>query len=195
VSGPALIVVDVQRAFEDPSWGPRNNPGAEQRIAEAIAGWRERGAPVIHVRHASRSPDGLFVPGTAAFEFKHEAQPRDGEPVVTKGVNSAFIGTDLGARLRDGGIETVALAGLTTDHCCSTTARMAANLGFATWVLGDAMATFDRRAPDGELLPADLVHRAALASLHGEFADVIDTRDALARLGRLRLDPDPARRS
>ena len=192
---PALIVIDVQRAFENPAWGPRNNPQAEQRVAEAIAGWRERGAPLIHVRHASKAPDGLFVPGTPAFEFKPEAQPLAGEPVITKHVNSAFIGTDLEQRLRDGGIEAVALAGLTTDHCCSTTARMAANLGFETWVLGDAMATFDREGPDGEHLSADLIHRTALASLHGEFADVIDTRDALARLRLVSLRPDPARRS
>lgn len=184
MSRPALIVVDVQRAFENPAWGPRNNPRAEQRIAEALAGWRRRGVPVIHVRHRSTAPDGLFVPGTPAFDFLPEADPRDGEPVITKEVNSAFIGTDLEERLRDRGVEAVAVAGLTTDHCCSTTARMAANLGFETWVLADAMATFDRRGPDGELLPADLMHRTALASLHGEFADVLDTHEALARLAR-----------
>src|SRR4051812_12698063 len=157
MAAPTLIVIDVQRAFEDPGWGARNNPEAEARIAEAIAGWRRSGAPVIHVRHSSAEPGGEFVPGTPGFEFKPEAQPQDGEPVITKDVNSAFIGTDLEARLRADGVEAVAVVGLTTDHCCSTTARMAANLGFETWVLGDAMATFDRRAPDGELLPADLI--------------------------------------
>ena len=116
---PTLIVIDVQRAFDDPSWAPRNNPEAEQRIAEALAGWREHGAPVIHVRHASAAPGGLFVPGTTAIEFKPEAQPLDGEPVITKHVNSAFIGTDLENRLRELGVDTVALVGLTTDHCCS----------------------------------------------------------------------------
>ena len=85
--------------------------------------------------------------GTPGFDFKPEAQPLDGEPVITKDVNSAFIGTDLEARLREQGVEAVALVGLTTDHCVSTTARMAANLGFETWVLGDAMATHDRRGP------------------------------------------------
>jgi nicotinamidase-related amidase len=179
---PTLIVIDVQRAFEDPAWAPRNNPGAERRIAEALAGWRSRGAPVIHVRHASAGPEGLFVPGTEAFEFKPEAEPAGDEAVITKNVNSAFIGTDLEERLRADGVENVALVGLTTDHCCSTTARMAANLGFETWVLGDAMATHDRRAPDGELIPAEVMHRTALASLHDEFAEVMDTADALARL-------------
>jgi len=179
---PTLIVIDVQRAFDDPAWGERNNPEAEARIAEAIAGWRERGAPVIHVRHRSAEPGGAFVEGTQAFDFKPEAQPLEGEPVITKDVNSAFIGTGLEERLRADGVTAVALAGLTTDHCCSTTARMAGNLGFETWVLGDAMATFARRAPDGGLIGAEEMHRTALASLHEEFAEVLGTEDALARL-------------
>jgi nicotinamidase-related amidase len=182
MGAPTLIVIDVQRAFDDPAWGARNNPEAERRIAEALAGWRERGAPVVHVRHASAGPAGRFVPGSAAFDFKPEALPLEGEPVITKEVNSAFIGTGLEARLRAAGAEAVALAGLTTDHCCSTTARMAANLGFETWVLGDAMATFDRRAPDGGTIPAAVMHRTALASLHDEFAAVLQTAAALARL-------------
>jgi len=183
VSAPTLIVIDVQRAFDDPAWGERNNPDAEARIAQAIAGWRERDAPLIHVRHRSAEPEGTFIPGTDAFEFKPEAQPLDGEPVITKDVNSAFIGTDLEERLRREGVSSVALVGLTTDHCCSTTARMAANLGFDTWVLGDAMATFARHTPDGELIGAQEMHRTALASLHDEFAEVLSTDEALRRLG------------
>jgi nicotinamidase-related amidase len=182
MSAPTLIVVDVQRAFDEPGWGERNNPDAEAQVAAALAGWRERGAPIIHVRHCSDEPGGTFVPGTPAFEFKPEAQPLEGEPVLTKTVNSGFIGTDLEERLHAAGASTVAIVGLTTDHCCSTTARMAANLGFETWVLGDAMATFDRRAPDGGLISAAVMHRTALASLHEEFAEVLDTESALARL-------------
>jgi nicotinamidase-related amidase len=179
---PTLLVIDVQRAFDDPAWGARNNPDAEERVAEALAAWRAEGAPIIHVRHRSAVPDGLFVEGTEAFEFKPQAQPQDGEPVITKDVNSAFIGTDLEQRLRADGSGPVVIAGLTTDHCVSTTTRMAGNLGFDTWLLEDATATFDRRAPDGEPLPAELIHRTALASLHGEFAQVISTREAILSL-------------
>ena len=181
MADPTLIVIDVQRAFDDPSWGPRNNPAAEARVADALGAWRAAGAPIVHVRHSS---SGLFDPDADTFGFKPEATPLDGEPVVTKHVNSAFIGTDLEAQLRRSGVSSVALVGLTTDHCCSTTARMAGNLGFETWVLGDAMATFDRRAPDGSTLSADLMHRSALASLHDEFAEVLDTADAVSRLRR-----------
>jgi nicotinamidase-related amidase len=134
------------------------------------------------VRHRSAEPQGSFLPGTDAFEFKPEAQPLDGEPIITKDVNSAFIGTDLEQRLRAAAATSVAIVGLTTDHCCSTTARMVANLGFETWVLGDAMATFARRTPDGELIAADDIHRGELASLHDEFAEVLSTDAALARL-------------
>jgi nicotinamidase-related amidase len=175
---PTLIVIDVQRAFDDPSWGERNNPEAERNVARAIEAWRERGAPVIHVRHES---EGLFAPGSESAEFKPEAEPRGEEPVLTKNVNSAFIGTDLEQRLRDEGVETVAIVGLTTDHCVSTTVRMAGNLGFETWLLEDSTATFERCTPDDERISAETMHRTAIASLHEEFADVVETDEAIAR--------------
>jgi nicotinamidase-related amidase len=181
---PALLVIDVQRAFDDPRWGERNNPEAERRIAALLAAWRRRGAPIIHVRHESASPEGLFRRDTDAFEFKEEAEPLPGEPVVDKRVNSAFIGTDLGERLHAAGVETVVVAGLTTDHCCSTTARMAGNLGFETWFVGDATATFARTAVDGSSLSAETMHRAELASLNGEFAEVVTTDEVISRLER-----------
>jgi len=179
---PALIVIDVQRAFDNPAWGARNNPAAERRIAALLSAWRAAGAPVLHVRHESVSPNGIFRRGTPAFDFKPEAQPADGEPVIDKRVNSAFIGTDLEKRLRAEGISALVIAGLTTDHCCSTTARMAGNLGFETWFVSDATATFDRTAPDGERIPAETMHRTALASLDGEFAEVVTSEEAILRI-------------
>lgn len=174
---PTLVVIDVQQAFDDPSWGERNNPGAEARVADLLAAWRGAAAPVVHVRHESGSPSGLFRHGSSAFEFKPQARPRAGEPIVDKRVNSAFIGTDLDARLRASGVEQVVIAGLTTDHCCSTTARMAGNLGYETWFVSDATATHARAGFDAETM-----HRTALASLDGEFAQVMTTAEAIDRL-------------
>ncbi len=178
----ALVPIDVQQAFDDPRWGQRNNPGAEARGADLLRAWRASGRPVVHVRHVNPRPGSLFNPDGPGVPPKPEARPEAGEPVITKDVNSAFIGTDLEARLRSAGITTLVLFGLTTDHCVSTTARMAGNLGFDTYVVADATATFERTAPGGRHYTADEMHDTALTSLSGEFATVVDTADVLAAL-------------
>lgn len=175
---PALVVVDMQKGFDDPSWGQRNNRQAEARIASLLQCWREMRAPVIHVHHWSRSADGCFRPGTRGNEPKDQAIPRAGEAVYQKSVNSAFIGTTLEADLRQHGIDSLVIVGLTTNHCISTTARMAGNLDFRTYVVADATAAFDRSGADGRTRAAEEVHNAALGDLHLEFAEVVDS-DAL----------------
>ena len=178
----ALILIDVQQGFLDPRWGQRNHPEAEERIAALLAAWRAARMPLVHVRHASRSPGGAFRAGTPGFAFKPEAAPLEGETVITKEVNSGFIGTALERHLREGGIDTVVLCGLTTDHCVSTTARMAGNLGFDTIVVEDACATHERTGPEGRHFTAEEMHATALASLNGEFARVTGTAELLAAL-------------
>ena len=169
----ALIIIDVQQAFNDPAWGERNNLDAEATIAKLLDHWRQAARPIIHIHHHSAHADGLFHPDKVGARVKPEAAPLEGEPVLIKNVNSAFIGTDLEQRLRASSVTTVVLVGTTTDHCVSTTARMAGNLGFATYVVADATATFARRGHDGRTYSADLMHDTALASLEGEFATVI----------------------
>ena len=174
-----LIAIDVQQGFLHPSWGPRNNPEAESNIARLLAAWRGAERPVRHVHHSSRSPEGRFHPGDAGHAPKPEAEPWAGEPVHLKAVNSGFIGTDLEAGLRAQGADTLVLVGLTTNHCVSTTARMAANLGFRTYVVEDATATYDRLGLDGRTRPAADVHAAALSDLADEFATVVRTDEVL----------------
>lgn len=181
----ALIVIDVQQGFLDPRWGERNNPQAEQQIAKLLHAWRSLGLPVIHVQHDSRSPSGAFVPGTPGHQPKPEAMPLPHEPVHHKSVNSAFIGTTLEAELRSRDIGTLVITGLTTNHCVSTTARMAGNFGFDTYVVSDATATFARPTLDGRPRPAQDVHDAALSDLNDEFAHIVSTADVLAALARL----------
>ncbi|MGH7580274.1 MAG: cysteine hydrolase family protein [Gemmatimonadales bacterium] len=181
--GTALLLIDVQQGLDDAYYGVRNNPEAELRMAELLAAWRAAGRPVIHVQHLSLEPHSPLRQDRPGHAFKAEVLPIAGEPVFQKHVNSAFIGTGLEAHLRTHHIESLVVAGLTTDHCVSTTVRMAGNLGFSVTLVEDATATFDRRGPDGAHYSADLMHRAALASLHGEFATVKSARDVLASTG------------
>ncbi len=176
----ALLVIDVQQGFSDPVWGPRNNPEAEANIGRFLAAWRETGRPVFHIHHDSSSPNGSFVPGTSGHAPKTEATPREGELVYHKTVNSAFIGTRLEHDLRAVEIDTLIIVGLTTQHCVSTTTRMAGNLGFIAYVVADATATFDQRGIDGRKRAASDVHYAALSDLNGEFATVVETTTLLA---------------
>jgi nicotinamidase-related amidase len=188
--GSALLVIDVQQGFDMPGWGPRNNPGAESVIADLLSAWRTIRWPVVHAQHVSTEPGSALGPGQPGVEIKPEAAPREGERLFQKSVNSAFIGTDLEEHLRSEGIESLVVVGLTTNHCVSTTARMAGNLGFRTLVVEDATATFDRRGPDGIQYPAELVHAVALASLHGEFATIVHSADVLSALPQSRAIDD-----
>src|SRR4249920_717972 len=88
-AGAALLVIDVQKAIDHPSWGERNNPGAEKNIAALLAAWRGSGRPIYHVRHDSSEPESTYRPGQPGHEFKPEAAPRAGETVMAKRVNSA----------------------------------------------------------------------------------------------------------
>lgn len=181
----ALIPVDIQKGFDVPYWGARNNPGAEANAARLIAAWRAAGRPIFHVRHASQRPTSPLSPSGPGFAFKDEVAPQSGEREFVKSVNSGFIGTTLEAELRAAGIETVVVFGLTTPHCVSTTARMAGNLGFSTFVVADASADFIRngerawRGGEAVAIDPETSHRVALAHLHGEFATVLDTDDIL----------------
>ena len=167
-----MILIDIQQGFDDPRWGARNNPRAEANAARLLQAWREQQAPIFHVQHSSRIADSPLRPNQAGWEIKKEVAPQPGEARLTKNVNSCFIGTPLEQELHQRGISDLVLCGLTTDHCVSTSARMAGNLGFNVYISSDATATFDRKGADGKSYSAQQIHETALASLHEEFATV-----------------------
>ena len=172
---PALILVDIQKGFEDIEYwgGQRNNPEAELRAAELLQLWRENDLPVYHIQHCSSNPVSPLHETHPGNQFIALVVPEDGETVIKKNVNSAFIGTDLQVRLNRSMIDTLVIVGLTTDHCISTTTRMAGNLGYQTYLVADATATFNKKGMGGQNYPAELIHETALASLNNEFATVV----------------------
>jgi nicotinamidase-related amidase len=192
--GTALLVIDMQAGFDDPAWGERNNPMAEANVAALVEGCRAMAIPVIHVHHDSPAAVGRLRPGTPGNAPKPQTAPRDGEPVYRKRVNSAFIGTSLEADLLRQGVKSLIIVGLTTNHCISTSARMAGNLGFATFVVADATAAFASEDIHGRLRSAEDVHTTALSDLRGEFAEIVETQPLLAWL-RARRPGRRARRT
>jgi nicotinamidase-related amidase len=181
LASTVLVVVDFQRGFDQPGWGPRNNPDCERNVIALVDEWRRHDRSVVFVRHDSVEPGSPLTPGTEGNAFKPELR---GEPdlLVTKSTNSAFYGVPyLDAWLRGNGHERIALCGIATDHCVETTARMGGNLGYEVLFVLDATHTFNRNAPDGTIVSADELARATAASLQGEFASVVSTRDLLAR--------------
>lgn len=181
-SDSTLLIIDVQRGLDSPDWGQRNNPEAETNITRLLTAWRRAGWPIVHIQHLSTSPDSPLHPDNPGCRLKPAVIPNEGEPLFQKRVNSAFIGTDLEAHLRDQGNDVLVIVGLTTNHCVSTTVRMAGNLGFKTFVVEDATAAFAQTGHDGRQYTADEIHAVSLANLHEEFATVASTEQVLPAL-------------
>ncbi|MGW2826849.1 cysteine hydrolase family protein [Streptomyces sp. NPDC001443] len=183
----ALVVVDVQRGFEETDfWGPRNNPGADDNIAALLDTWQSTGRPVVFVRHDSVNPRSPLRAGHEGNDFKEYVTQRRGkgsgaELLITKTVNSAFLGTPgLDAWLKAEGITQIVVAGIQTNMCVETTARMGGNLGYEVVVAYDATYTFDLEGPFGWRREAEELARAAAVSLHGGgFARVVTTREVV----------------
>jgi len=177
----ALVVIDVQRGFDSPVWGRRNNPDCEANVEALIRAWRGRGQPVVFVRHDSQEgPSSPLSPGQPGNAFKPAVS---GTPdlLVTKQVHSAFYGKpNLDDWLRSRGIGAVAICGIATDHCCETTARMAGDLGYQTFFVLDATHGFDRLGPGDGSVSADEIARVTAASLDDEFAAVVATSELVS---------------
>lgn len=216
----ALILIDNQIGFCAPEtiahWGStRSNPQYETNLQALLSTFRTARSSsstlleVIHIFHSSVTPGSPLHPSTDGIRPLDFATPTsDGsEPIFWKSVNSSFIGTNLEAYLREKGFRQLIVAGLTTDHCVSTTVRMAANLGVVDRSLdgepvkiksdgthvkdvpvdkgrivlvSDATATFGKGGFDSET-----IHRVSVASLDGEFCDVIGTEDVVEALRKV----------
>lgn len=175
----ALLLVDIQKAFLEKDYPGiiRNNEDAEFICGKILKKWRTLDLPVIHVRHSSTNPESKLHKSKPGFEFNDYVIPLKTEIVLTKKVNSAFIGTNLEDVLFEGNINTLVIVGMTTNHCISTTVRMSGNLGFNTYLISDSTACYNTKGLNGEIIDCNTIYNSALASLQEEFATVIDSKE------------------
>jgi nicotinamidase-related amidase len=176
---PALLLVDIQKAFLEKDYPGliRNNENAEFICGKILKKWRTLDLPIIHVRHSSTNPESKLHKSRPGFEFNDYVTPLETEMVLTKEVNSAFIGTNLENILIKSHIDTLVIVGMTTNHCISTTVRMSGNLGFDTYLISDSTACYNTKGMDGEIIDCNTIYNSALASLQEEFATVIDSKE------------------
>jgi nicotinamidase-related amidase len=172
----ALLLVDIQDSFlVGNRWSKRGNLAFEKNVARLLDAWRAAGLPVFFILH--NDPDPGFRPGDPEVRLMSFLTRRDDEPLLTKNTRNSFTSTDLERRLRAQGIDHLVVTGISTEQCCETTTRVAADLGFRVDFVTDATQTF----PIDELSTAAIFERTE-AVLRNRFADIRTTEDLLAEV-------------
>jgi len=182
----ALLVVDAQESFTvGARWARRSNPAFETNVAALVDAYRAAGLPVFFFLHTDGDPG--FATDSPAFRLMAFLAPRAAEPVLVKDTRNCFTSTTLQARLVALGVRRLAVTGIQTEQCCETTARVAADLGYAVDFVVDATMTFPIPNPDApsEELGVDAVVERTVYALRGRFARVVATRDLVRELDAL----------
>jgi nicotinamidase-related amidase len=174
-----LLPIDMQQAFDREPWPRRWNRDVDKNGLALLRHWRSAGLPIVHVRHDSVVEGSTLSPGSGGNRFRQGFEPQGAEPLVSKSVNSAFIGTDLDLRLRRLGARQIVVFGISTDMCVSTTVRTGANMGWDMVLVEDACDCFDLPDRNGGIIPAESVQAAHVATLGFEFCQVVTTRDLI----------------
>lgn len=166
----ALVIIDAQIEYGHDDLLPLAGlDEALTQITRLLERARSTGSPVIHVVHEGAA-GGAFDPAVGGRVLP-EVAPIAGEVVVKKKLPNAFAGTDLLEHV--GGPLTI--VGFMTHMCVSSTARAALDLGLATTIVSDATSTRSLPAADGgDAIPAETVHRSALAALADRFSVVAE---------------------
>lgn len=178
----ALVIIDVQKALDEPEYADKNNPEYNLRIQDLLSIWRARDLPVFHVKHSSHDPLSPYFSLTPSNEFQEDTGPLPGEAVVTKEVSCAFINTALGSMLRMDGCEELIVCGAVTHNSVDATVRHASCLGFKTFVVEEACTAIPVAHKNGKIWNAEEVHELYLSVLDGEYAQVISIEDIFSAI-------------
>lgn len=182
----ALLVIDIQDSFKlGPRWERRNNPDFEKNVDRLLQSWRSAGLPVIFFLHTD--PDPGFERDSPLVKIMDFLSPREDEPVLLKDTRNAFTSTDLQKRLDEKGVKRVVITGISTEQCCETTTRVAADLGYDVDFVTEATATFPISLPDGGELSTDEVVRRTEAVLRHRFARIARVDELVEELEKAAL--------
>ncbi|HZY46519.1 MAG TPA: isochorismatase family protein [Candidatus Bathyarchaeia archaeon] len=177
----ALLVIDAQDSFKiGPRWAKRNNPGFEKSVIALVEAYRAAHLPVVFFLHTDK--DEGFRRDSPEFKLMNFLKPRNDEPVMIKNTRNCFTSTSLQPYLIEKGVRRVCITGIQMEQCCETSARVAADLGYAVDFVTEATMTFPIPNWDkpGEELGVDAIRERTEYALRRRFAR-ISTVDQMVR--------------
>jgi nicotinamidase-related amidase len=173
VEQSALLVIDAQDSFKvGPRWAKRNNPAFEKNVSALVEAYRAAHLPVVFFLHTDS--DEAFAKDSPSFKLMDFLKPRKDEPVMVKNTRNCFTSTTLQPYLIEKGVRRVSITGIQMEQCCETTARIAADLGYAVDFVTEATMTFPIPNWDkpGEELGVDDIRERTEYALRRRFARI-----------------------
>ena len=183
ISQSALLVIDVQQSFfAGGLWSRRGNPHFEKNVAALVDLYRAANLPIFFIMHTD--PDPGFRTTDPQFKLMDFLKPRANEPLLIKNTRNSFTSTTLQADLIHLGVRKVVITGIQTEQCCETTARVAADLGYAVDFVTEATQTFPIPNHDkpGEELGTDAIRERTEYALRRRFARIATVEDIASDL-------------
>jgi len=173
IAQSALLVIDAQDSFKVGSrWGRRNNPDFERNVDALVEAYRAAHLPVVFFLHTDS--DEAFAKDSPSFKLMDFLKPRKDEQVMVKNTRNCFTSTTLQPYLIERGVRRVSITGIQMEQCCETTARIAADLGYAVDFVTEATMTFPIPNWDkpGEELGVDAIRERTEYVLRRRFARI-----------------------
>ena len=182
ISKSALVVVDAQESFKvGPRWELRSNRDFERNVSALVDAYRSAGLPVFFILHTD--PDPGFRREDPEFKLMDFIDRREGEPLLVKNTRNSFTSTDLQERLDAIGVKRCVIGGISTEQCCETTTRVAADLGYDVDFVTSATLTFPiKDEGSGDELTTDEIIRRTELVLRGRFARIATVDDIVTEL-------------
>ena len=158
----AVVIMDFQqRIIANNASDPEN---VVKQASAALEGARKAGIPVIYVMHRG----GPFAEYAPDVELHEGVAPADGEVVITKTRPGPFSTTNLDVALRERGIETIVIMGVSTSGCVLSCTRWAVDVNYKFIVVSDACSDGD---PE--------VHRVLTEKVYPRMGTVVNTQELL----------------
>ena len=186
IAQSALLVIDAQDSFKaTPRWEQRNNHDFEKNVGRLIDAYRAAGLPVIYFLHSDDDPG--FETTSKYYKLMDFIDPKPNEPVLHKHTRNVFTSTRLAELLLQLGVRRLAISGIQMEQCCETSARVAADLGYAVDFVIDGTMTFpiQHREKPSESLGVDAIRERTEYVLRGRFATITTVAEMEKELRRI----------